>query len=44
MDLGKDTFKWIGFIFELFRLFVKWFGNEDDQNELESNGLNNRTP
>ncbi len=40
MDLGKDTFKWFGFIIQLIRLFITWFGDDNDKEQLDSNGIN----
>lgn len=43
MDLGKDTFKWFAFIVELIKLFIKVFGNDNDNEELNKNGINSST-
>lgn len=39
MIFGKDTFKWISFIFQLIKLFTVIFGDDDDKEELNKNGV-----
>lgn len=41
MIFGKDTFKWISFIFKLIKLFTEIFGDGEDINEMNKNGLGN---
>jgi len=35
MRFGKDLFRWAGFIFQAFRLFVGIFGDAEDQEAVQ---------
>jgi len=39
MLFGKDTFKWFAFIVELIKIFIRIFGDDEDKNELDKNGI-----